>query len=176
MPIKPDQPTVFHGSGTRGLKSISPRQESVRDPKEGPVVFGTSRLRLACMFMSPDTRDSWTKKGSFSNTYYFIISNEKRYRDGDKGGSIYELPADTFYREEGKGMQIEYVSKTEVPIIKEREFDSTLDALLWCGVQVYFIDPETLQKIWKAPDNGLDILKTLTSENMKQGKNVQQFI
>lgn len=176
MQIKPDTPTLFHGSGTRGLTLIHPRQESIRDVYEGLVIFASSKLRLACMFMSPSTRDSWTRKGSFGDVYYYVISDEKRFRDGDKGGSIYEVPSDTFYRVEGKGMSTEFISQVEVSVVKERDFDSTLDALLWCGVQVYFVTQEEFEKFGKSWEEGLALLKTLTSENQKQNKNIQSFI
>lgn len=173
MPPKPR--ALYHGSSITGLKIITPQNKSIRDLSEGPVVFGTPSLAFSCMFLSPRPNDSWSCKGSFNSTYYMVISDEQRFREGDKGGIIYELPSDTFYQDLTKGMRSEWISKEDVPVRKEFDYPSTLDAMIENGVQVYFVDQETFQKIRTSDDHGYSIMKNSTSENMKRGKNVREF-
>ncbi len=43
------------------------------------------------------------------------------------------------------------------------------------GVQVYFIDRETLDRMKSAEDHGMGILKDLQSENEKRGQNTMNM-
>lgn len=163
---------LYHASQNSDIDVLEPRAESVRDPSEGPVVFATANLLYVTMFLV-NSDDSWTVQGKFGGTFYKVISDKNRFLEADKGGTIYTLPNDTFYCDLEKGMgKEEWVSKEAVEPIKKQYYHSGIEAMIDSGVQVYFVDKQTFQKIRQAEDQGLSILQSIQSENQKLNKNV----
>jgi ssRNA-specific RNase YbeY (16S rRNA maturation enzyme) len=100
------------------------------------------------------------------------ISDEKRFKELDKGGAIYSLSPKNFYLDKNKG-NTEWTSKEKVKPIKKDVHESGLDAMIENGVYVYFCDEDTLQDLKKDPRDitrTMNILKGLVSENEKRGR------
>lgn len=166
---------LYHASQNPDINVLEPHTESVRDPNEGPVVFATPNLPYVTMFLV-NSDDSWTAKGRFNKTFYTVISDKNRFLEADKGGTIYTLPNDTFYCDLEKGMgRNEWVSKEAVKPIKKQHYALGIEAMIDSGVQVYFVDKQTFQKIKQSEDHGLSILQSIQSENQKFNKNVLSF-
>jgi hypothetical protein len=168
---------LYHASSNKNIKVLEPRQESVRDPNEGPVIFASQDKSYTSCFLTP-TNNSWVKISKYTSSshppiYLIVISDEERFKKLDKGGAIYYLSPKDFYLDKSKSL-IEWTSKNEVKPIKKDVFDNSLDAMINNNVIVYFCNTETLEKLRENPANvahAMEILKTLTSENEKRGLN-----
>ena len=170
-----DKPRLlYHASPSREIKVFEPRAEQMRDRSEGPVVFATpNKASVSCFIVKTD--DSWTQISTFGDVQTMIISDLERFEREDHGGAIYELPSDTFIHEIRGGASDEWTSRVPVKPIGKTEYDSGLEAMIEEGVQVYVVDKPTFQNIYNAKDNGMGILRTLTSENQKHKINVNQL-
>lgn len=168
----PEKPKfLYHASPRRDIQEFEPRAQSVRDPEEGPVVFATPSEAYASMFIVR-TDDRWSEKGRFNNVYYTVVSDKQRFKEMDKGGSIYTLPSETFSSDKTKNMGMtEWTSRKTVKSIRKTDYESGLEAMLEHGVQVYFVDPETWLRIKDSRDHGFSILLGQQSENQKKGIN-----
>lgn len=163
---------LYHASPNKNIDVFEPRAETVRDPNEGPVVFATTSEAKASKFLVP-TNDNWSESGAFNQVNYIVISDEERFRNLDKGGSIYTIPSDTFYQDPKiRGGSSEWVSKEPVKPVAKEDFESGLDTMIEFGVQVYFVDKKTFEKIQNSEDHGYEILKKLDSENKKRNMNI----
>jgi len=171
--LKPE--FLYHASSNSNIAEFEPRTESIRDPSEGPVVFGTPSKEGASMFIVP-TDDKWTRKSRFNGVYVTVIADRARFLALDKGGSIYTLPSETFDTDETKGMgKNEWVSKEPVKPTKREDYTSGLQAMLELGVQVYFVDEAKFIEIKDAPDHGLKVISELKSENEEKGINPKKI-
>lgn len=162
-------PVLYHASFRRDITELEPRAESVREPKEGPVIFATPDLGRSSRFLVP-VDETWTQVSTINGVHLMIISDRERFLAADKGGAIYTLPPEGFNvtNEEHKD---EWTNNAKVKPSDKIEFDSALEAMLSHGVQVYFVDPEILEAIRSSSDHGLSILREQKSENEKLGKN-----
>lgn len=130
---------LYHGSPNKNIDVFEPREESIRDPKEGPVVFATPDKVYASMFLVPSD-DSWTSKGQFAGQYYHAIADEKRYKKLDKGGAIYTFSSEGFETDLTKSMkQREWISRGSVKPIKREIYESGLEAMKQLEVRVVFV-------------------------------------
>ncbi len=171
--LKPE--FLFHASPNRSIDEFEPRAVSVRDPREGPVVFGTPSKEGASMFIV-NTDDNWTKKARFNGVYVTVISDKERFLASDHGGSIYTLPSGAFYMDKTKvGGRNEWVSKEPVKPTRREDYESGLQAMLELGVQVYFVDEAKFQEIKNAPDHGFKAISELKSENEERGINPKKL-
>lgn len=162
---------LYHGSSNREITRFEPRALKVRDASEGPAVFATSDKRMATVFMI-GVDDSWGNSGMHNGVPYMIISDRKRFEDLDQGGAIYHLPGETFDSDPSKGLgEVEWTSPEVVKPAHREDHKSALEAMLNHGVQVYFVDRETYEAYRAAPDQSLPLLRSLESENQKQGVN-----
>lgn len=156
---------LYHASSNKEIEIFEPRNESVRDKNEGPVVFATPDKAFASMFIVP-VNDSWAKLSKFNGENYIIISDEKRFKNLDHGGAIYSLPCKTFKTDPQKSKNgREWTSKERVRADDKIIFNSGLEAMKENNVKVYFVDEPTFKKIKQAEDHGLTILRTLKPEN-----------
>lgn len=162
-------PILYHASGSNNIEIFEPRRESFRDVNEGPVVFATANKVYALMFLVK-TDDSWTRLGFFNDQPYFVCSDKERFLSSDHGGSIYELPSDsfTFDLEKGGKIRQEYTSNVAVRPIGKEDYNSGLKAMIDMGVKVYFVDESTFKEICNAGDNGFSILNKLTQEKLSE--------
>lgn len=171
--MKPE--ILYHASVNKNLEVLEPRAETVRDKKEGPVVFASPDKAGVTIFLVP-SNDSWTRKGRFGGIHYHIISDRLRYEKADKGGAIYYLNSDTFELDETRGgAKNEWTSKVAVRPIKREKYESGLQAQFENGVQVFFVDKDTFEKIDKSDDYGNSIIRSLESENKKLGLNYKEI-
>lgn len=175
-PEKKKPPFLYHASANREIKTFEPRAKSVRDPEEGPVIFATPDLALATTFLVSEANDSWTQIGKIDGTPCMVISDRELFLKCDKGGSIYKFSNDSFTSHPDKGMgDDEWTSREAVTPVEKTDVLSALEAMIENGVQVFFVDEITFDKIKHSTD-WFDLLKTLESENQKRGKNVIKFI
>ena len=68
--------------------------------------------------------------------------------------------------------EFEWISRQSIKPTEKVVYESALDAMIDNGVQVYFVDKETFEKIKESEDHGVGIIKTLESENQKRGVNI----
>jgi len=170
-------PFLYHASQNRNIEEFTPRAEKVRDANEGPVVFATPDLALATTFLVR-ADDAWSQKGKINGITYIAIRGEKKFRQRDKGGSIYRLSSNSFDFDPHKGMgKDEWVSKNSVKPLEKTDVDSALEAMITNGVQVYFVEKKSFYNLVyaKSGEEILDVLESMQSENKKRGKNVFQF-
>lgn len=168
-------PVLYIGTQNAGIKEFTPRRGNYRDKDEGPVIFSTPDKAMALVFALEGHNDSWTETGYFSGVPYIVICMDReRFMKNDKGGVIYEVPSDSFDYNPNLGMrEKEWTSREPVKPISEIAHQSSLDAMVDNGVQVYFVDRKTFAEISKTGDHGLKILSGLVSENVVRGKNIQ---
>lgn len=160
---KPEKPSVlYHASSDLAVETFLPRSRKVRDPNEGPRIFATPSRAIASLFLV-DSDDSWVQSGTRDGIPEIIISDEKRYRDLDKGGVVYQLPSDTFETDPDKGLgQNEWTSTEPVKPVDAEFVPSAIEDMLKNGVHVYFVDAEIWAAINQSPDHGESIINTLT--------------
>ncbi len=169
---KKEKPTMlYHGSQEKRLRELHPQMENVRNQEEGALVFGTPDKAFAIMYLSPRPNDSWSMKLKPDDEWHFIIGDKERFVNGDNGGSIYTMSSKEFECDEGKGMgKTEWHSQKSIPLTREEDYPSTLQALIENGVRVYFVDKEKLCKLKKAIEKSKDdyaaILQSLQSETL----------
>jgi hypothetical protein len=161
---KPD--VLFHASWNTHIDRFEPRKDTVRDPLEGPVVFATPDKAYASCFLVP-TDDSWVKIGRYTEdgvtgSWKVVVSNEQRFRKLDRGGAIYHLPAESFSFHPQRNIgEIEWTSTDEVTPTGKEIFASGLGAMQENGVDVYFVDQQTFERIRASNDHGKSIIETL---------------
>ena len=172
-------PFLYHSSSNRDLEELKPFQKSWRDKSEGPMVFASDDKRFVSCFLtrtSGKLGNPWAqinvyKKTNRPSIYTHIISDEQRFRDLDKGGAIYTVPSKSFFLDTSKG-STEWTSKDNVKPIKKEIYGSGLDAMIENNVLVYFCNKERFDEIMENVedfDKTSEILKTMISENEKQG-------
>ncbi len=164
-----DKPQVlYHSSPNNNIELFEPTLgKRPRDFGHDPVIFATDNFTFATHFLVT-TDDSWTSDGAFNDVDYFVCGNKEKFLSNDKGGTIYTLPADTFTQLKRR----EWFSKTSVKPISKIYLSSGLDAMLDQGVQFYFTDKDTFKKIRNSSDHGLEIIKTMRSENQIRNINI----
>lgn len=162
-----EKPTIlYHSSLVRDIQEFEPRAETTRDVTEGPVVFATPDKGYASMFMVP-TDDSWTAKGRFTTDgkvepWHIVISDRERFNELDIGGMIYILNPSSFISDPDRNMHsIEWTSKNAVIPIGGEEYASALEAMYENGVNVFFTDLETFNRISMSDDHGRAIIHSL---------------
>lgn len=162
IPKHEKPPVLFHASGNPDIEVFEPRDEKVRDKNEGPRVFATPSRAMASIFLVRSD-DSWVHSGAMNGVPYIIISDEQRFRNLDRGGSIYSLPNDTFENDQEKGLRdLEWTSdKPVIPTSKEF-VPSAIEDMIKNGVKVYFVSKEIFQEIEASSDNGWSIMKSFT--------------
>lgn len=159
-PEKP--PVLFHASNNPDIEIFEPRARKVRDANEGPRVFATPSRAMAGIFLV-ETDDSWAHSGAMDGVPYIIISDEKRFRDLDKGGVIYSLPNTTFENDPEKGLrELEWTSAEPVTPTNKEFIPSALEDMIKNGVKVYFVDKATFQAVETSSDHGKSILDNLS--------------
>src|SRR3989344_850823 len=169
IPNKEKPPFLYHGSAHGDISELEPRAEGVRDPNEGPVVFATQELALATIFMA----DGVVESGKFDSTPYAVINGSREnFIKNDKGGHVYIVPSDSFQNDPTKGLgEYEWTRREKVTADRVIQYASVLKAMLQNGIQVYFVDTQTHQKMKASDDHGLSILQKLESENQRTGIN-----
>lgn len=162
---------LYHASQDRDIATFEPRMDKVRDPLEGPRIFATPDKALASCFLVP-SESSWVKIGRFDKDgvpghWKVVVSDEKRFRETDKGGAIYSLPSESFSTDPGRGMgESEWTSADPVAPNGKEDYASGLAAMKELGVDVLFVNKDTFMAIQNADDHGQSIIDALkpTSE------------
>jgi hypothetical protein len=158
---------LYHASRSTEIEEFEPRAESVRDKEEGPMVFASPDKAFATCFLVP-TDDSWAKIGRYSEhgkrgPWHVVVSDRERFEALDHGGAIYALPSESFSTDPDKGVGVtEWTSPVAVRPIAKEIIPSGLQAMLEAGVQVYFVDRETFERIKHSDDHGKAIVDGLT--------------
>lgn len=175
---KKEKPELLYISAqTSGITELVPQKGRYRDQKEGPVIFSTPDKALASAFLVKNHNSSWMKIGYYGDILVVAIDSDKEtFLESDTGGSVYTVSSKTFDFDPNKGMgEKEWTSVDSVKPIAEIQYPSALEAMIENGVQVYFIDTETLRSIKESNDYGYNILSKLTSENERRGQNIKSI-
>lgn len=168
-----DKPAkLYHASDNRNIAIFEPRNEKVRDPKEGPVVFATPDISYAsCFIVKTDSSWNQISRWGKDRPWVFICSDFERFKNNDHGGSIYVLPNNSFYTDPEKGTgNSEWVSKEPVTPESKEDYASGLDAMLNHSVQIFFVTKEEFEQINNAEDHGLGLVQ----EWQKQNRSINQ--
>lgn len=167
-------PLLYHGSAHKELEELKPQGKSHR-AEEGELLYATPDLAIASIFLVDGAHYGCGKFGEVS--YAWIIANREEFINNDKGGHIYVLSSDSFEINQGRGLgNEEYASKEPVAPIKTLEYPSAIDAMIENGVQVYFIDQETYERMQVSEDHGRTIYSKLESENQRRRVNARPLI
>lgn len=171
IPTLEKPPLLYHGSAHKELEELKPQGKSERTD-EGELLYATPDFAIASIFLADGAHYGCGKFGKIP--YAWIIANRDEFISHDKGGHIYVLSSDSFEINQGRGLgNEEYTSEEPVAPIKTVEYSSAIDAMIENGVQVYFIDQETYDKIQASQDHGRSIYSKLESENQRRGANVR---
>lgn len=164
-PEAPKPEVLYHASSRRDIQEFEPRQESIRDPLEGPVVFATPDKAYASCFLVPSD-DSWVRISRFSenDSWKVIVGDKDRFIASDRGGSIYSLPVESFHNDPHKGTtgEQEWTSAQPVMPMSHEDYDSGIEAMREQGVEVFFVNRATFDRIKTAEDHGYGIISSLT--------------
>lgn len=166
---------LYHGSPHRDIKELEPRTKLHREKEEGKLVFATSEIADASMFLYKTALTGHFLVEGERIAYAVIVDDREEFLKKDKGGQIHVLPSETFESSPHSGMSNEWVSKESVKPTKVLEYDSALNTMLEYGVQVYFVDENTYQQIRNSKDHGYSIFQSLKSENQRRGMNIKEF-
>lgn len=165
---------LYHGSSYRIDGSLKPvlKHGTLDHIHTKPAVFATERIDVAALFMFP--MDVLASIGFEEDIAYICIwGTPEESAVKDKGGFIYILPSISF---EKIGKNYEWQSFEPVQPIEVKKFKSTIDGMIECGAQVYFInDNEIFNGIVADKNNRAPILRELVSENQKINPNVKTF-
>jgi len=174
-PEKKEKPLFFYHGSPHRIEELKPRTKPHREKEEGPLVFATPDIKDAAMFLRHMSMTGHFMVNGEKIAYAIVAGTREEFLKNDDGGHIHVLPNDTFEPSPHEGMSNEWVSKVSVKPVKVIEYGSGLDAMLEYGVQVYFVDNPTLQKIRDAQDHGYAILQNMQSENQRRGINIKEF-
>jgi len=165
---------LYHASPNRQIERFEPRAERVRRPDEGPRVFATPEIASATKFMM-DSDDSWVSLGQTNGVEFAVYGDRDKFLQLDQGGAVYVLPSESFAVDQPDEHPDEWTSPKPVMPIEKIEYDSALEAMLSNGVQVFFVDQATLEKVRAAAgtEEIVEVLNNLESENKRLGRNVK---
>ena len=163
---------LFHGTSSKNLEVLEPKAITMRNKKDGPVVFGTHDEVFASIFMV-QMNDSWTDSGHLNDIPYLLIADKQRFLGLDSGGAIYQMPSDTFVNPKFDKGEKEWASKVSVTPIGKTEYENALDTMIELGVQVYFVSLEKMNRFKKSKE--ATVINSFKSENQKRDKNVRKF-
>lgn len=164
---------LYHGSNHRIDGQLRPilRKSTGDHIHSKAAVFATERIDLAALFMFPFERIA--SIGFEEGIAYICIWGLREEFDKDHGGYIYELPVGSFKK---IGKDYEYQSFESVVPKETLFFDSMLKGMMECGVQVYFINEDSIfDKIVSDKERRATILRELISENQKDGINIKRL-
>jgi hypothetical protein len=172
--MKKQPQKLYHGSNHLIQGSLNPvlRKDAGSDYIHSrAAVFATERVDLAALFMFGF--EHIASIGFEEDIAYICIWGSSEEFNEDNGGYIYELPVDSF---EKIGKDYEYQSFQPVQPRGMKFFDSVINGMMQCGVQVYFInDDAVFDQIVADKEHRAPILRNLVSENQKEGINVKEF-
>lgn len=169
---EPKPQFLYHGSPNR-IEQLEPRTKPHREKEEGKLVYATSELTDAIMFLQRTAMTGQFLVRGEKVVYAIIVSNREEFIEKDIGGYLHILPSKTFEPSPYKGMPNEWVSKDAVQPTEVIKYLSALDTMIENGIQVYFVDQDMLQQIRDTVDHGYDIFKKLESENKRRGVNIK---
>jgi len=173
---------LYHGSNNKHLEVLSPKSKSVRDEKEGPVVFATQRKGLAASFI-PHVENMEKDDPIISvieRKPVIVIPNKRKFLKNDTGGALYKLrKTNRFKRTIPKNhsfSRYEWVARSKIKPLDKRVYDSSIDAMIDNGAIVYFVTRKQQKEYERLIENGkvprsklFSFFNKLTSENEKKG-------
>ena len=145
MEKKPEN--FYHGSANKDIIELEPKQKSYRKKEEGELLFASPDIAGATLFLVR-MFDNESRKGYEDGIYYFVISDKDKFRELDKGGTVYVLPDSNFTNDREQWSR-EWATKQKVKPLNKIHFDSALKAMVENGVKVYFTNKEMFEKILK---------------------------
>ena len=149
----------------------TPRRDADRfTPKElvgGRLVVSASPDRTTAIKFVVPIEGLNVKLGTLGDIHYYVCADEKKFREMDMGGSTYLLPPNGFEPAPKVGANVWVNPNSVIPIGRE-EISSAIQAMIKAGVRVYFVSEEIFERFRKFPEDRLEILKSLISENNKQ--------
>jgi hypothetical protein len=165
---------LYHGSSYEINGPLKPvlEHKTLDHIHKKAAVFATERFDIAALFMLP--MEMLASQGFEQDIPYICIwGTGTDFAKRKMKGFVYVLPSAKFKR---IGKDYEWQSFENVSPIKTMHFDSAIEGMMKCGVQVYFInDDEIFDMIFANKENRSSILKGLVSENQRRKKNIRTF-
>jgi len=138
---------VYHGSPKGDIKEFIPLTSPGTGDAYGPQIYASDSEAVASMFMA-DVGKSWSTGEKDDKPYAIIPMNKSDFVKRDKGGFVYKLPGETFFSDPERGMGVnEWASSVAVKPTEVTRVDSTFDAMIENGVQVYFVSDELYKEM-----------------------------
>lgn len=143
---------LYHASQHKTLKALKPQRTLSNDKYIGDFVFATANRTMAIMYLVPPGIATLMNPDK-NNPNIVICATVDEFTNRDHGGTIYELPSDSFADTPQEGLsEYEMVSSIPVQPLHKTTFDSSLKALLSAGIQVRFIDEPTFKSLLGNPN------------------------
>jgi hypothetical protein len=181
---------LYHGSSNKNLSVLSPKRKSVRDEKEGRVIFATQNKALAATFIPRGASEEISVVG---HKAVILIPNKRNFLKKDKGGAIYKIKKSKAFNNKHPTKydfgRYEWIARRKIKPIEKKVYDSSIDAMIENKAMVYFVNKKQMRQWHKMLDdaekkakrngkNGIPLernaisgyLKKLTSENEKRKK------
>ena len=158
--------TLYHASTNKGLALIEPQPTEVDGSYIGDYIFATANKAYAAMYLAP--KGCPQLLSVFRGKPYFIINDTpESFCKRDKGGAIYELPADSFSDSPQLELrETEQASMVSVCPVAKQTYETSLEALQELKVPLYFVNDGTFRSIQQADDHGWSIIQGLQSYQM----------
>jgi hypothetical protein len=149
---------LYHASHDTTIDEFEPRNNFPRFEGEGNLVFATQYVQLAAMFLSP--LDIPTEISVYGDRYViFINADEAEYIQKDKGGAIYSFSSVQFEVDPTIGMgESEWTSIEPVRPISKTIYATSIEAMDMYGIERYFVDTVTMERIQADPAHALDLV------------------
>ena len=160
---------LFRGTPNRGVSLFVPKERVGRGSSERLVVSAAPDRTVATEFVVP-IEDLKVVIGSIGGVRYYVCGDKQPFKEKDKGGAIYTLNPEGFEYNPDIGI---WTSTKPVETTSQEDVSSGLEAMIEAGIQVFFVDSETFNQFKESSDKGREILRNLTSENMRRDKNVR---
>jgi hypothetical protein len=171
-----DKPSkLYHGSSKKingPLLPILLENNSSDYTHTRPAVFATEKADIAAMFMFPANLISSI---CFEQDIAFICiwGTAKEFDEKKVEGFLYIFSSESF---EKVGKEYEWQSFNAVTPVEIKEYQSVIDGMIEQGVQVYFINDDTIfDQIVENKNNRAPIVSKLASENQRRNINIKKF-
>ncbi len=167
---------LYHSSSNPSLEVFEPKVSGGSGEKYGSKVYATPDKALSSIFLC-NVEKPWSA-GVYGNGVLVakIPYTREEFIARDTGGAMYTLPSDTFELNEDELGGAEWASSESVTPTEKEEYSSALEAMIENEVQVYFVDDETMLRMKETEDGGIEILKTMQSENQIRRVNIKSLL
>ncbi|MDZ7786261.1 MAG: hypothetical protein U5L95_04030 [Candidatus Saccharibacteria bacterium] len=141
---------LYHASGQKNLSELTPQPTKSNDEYIGDYVFATKNYKMALMYLVPKGLPTLMSPENEPNIV--ICSTPQAFKEKDKGGAIYTVPADNFQpTPQGALSNYEMVSQKPVKPTSKDTYQSVFTALHRADIKIRFVSYATFNKLLRHP-------------------------